>query len=126
MSLAWVAPVGAQLDLLTRWLEPILERPGLAAVPPDRLRVVVCEADSESAPLEFEPFDVLVGPARMTADGVVADVIPLEPFVDLVGNAARPQIVFAHGTGEAALEPIEANASAAVLIERLLVVDLDA
>ena len=41
----WVAPVGAQLQFLVNWLEPILSRPGLTPVPVDELCIELGEAD---------------------------------------------------------------------------------
>ncbi len=130
MSRAWVVPLGGQLDLLARWLQPIVQRPGLVPVPADQLHIVVGTASSQHAP-GLEAFDALVGPVRVGAAGVLADVIPVEPFVDLRGRlgltgAFTPHVVFAHADGTHALEPLEAVASEAVYVDTLTLVDLDA
>ena len=109
----WVAPVGAQLQFLVNWLEPILSRPGLTPVPVDELCIELGEADGIPA---FEPFDALVGPVRADAHGIVADVIPLEAFEAIVPGA-HPLVVFAHG---AEPEPLEFVASEAVIVERVI------
>jgi hypothetical protein len=117
---SWVVPLGGQLDLLALWLEPIVARPGLVPVPPEELHIVVAPAISTEPP-ELEPFDALVGPVRVDANGVVADVIPVEPFVALrarlgAGGDFAPRVVFARADGTRDLEPIEAVASEAVLV----------
>jgi hypothetical protein len=131
----WVAPVGAQLAFLVDWLEPILSRPGLTAVPVDELCIELGEADAVSA---FEPFDALVGPVRAAPEGIVADVIPLEAF-DAIVPGAQPHVVFARRleataakppspgrqTGSpaailGAAEPLEFVASEAVLVEAVI------
>ena len=109
----WVAPVGAQLRFLADWLEPILSRPGLEPVPVDELCIELGEAD-EARP--FEPFDALVGPVRADADGIVADVIPLEPFEAIVPGA-RPRVVFARGEHA---EPLEFVANEAVVVREVV------
>lgn len=130
MSLAWVVPLGGQLDLLSRWLEPIVDRPGLAPVAMEELRIVLCDAGpAHDEHIEFEPFDALVGPVRVDADGVVAGVIPLEPFLalrTLVGadNEYEPRVVFATSDGTHAYDPIEAVASEAVYVRELALVEL--
>jgi hypothetical protein len=108
----WVAPVGAQLAFLVDWLEPILSRPGLTAVPVDELCIELGEADAVPA---FEPFDALVGPVRAAPDGIVADVIPLEAFEAIVPGA-QPHVVFARG----AAEPLEFVASEAVVVDAVI------
>ena len=119
----WVAPVGGQLDLLVRWLEPILERPGLTRVPTASLHVVVGDSALADAP-RFEPFDALVGPVRIESEGVLADVIPVEPFLALrallgaKGDFA-PQVVFARADGSTEYEPLEAIASEAIVVSTL-------
>ena len=105
----WVAPVGEQLRFLADWLEPILTRPGLTPVPIDELCIELGEADAVA---EFEAFDALVGPVRAGTEGIVADVIPLEPFEALVPGA-RPLVVFARGPEP---EPVEFVASEAVVV----------
>jgi hypothetical protein len=109
----WIAPVGAQLELLFNWLEPVLTRPGLTRVPLDELCIDVGEADSVAP---FEPFDALVGPVRAAADGIVADVIPVEAF-DAILPGARPLVVFARGPRQ---EEIEFVASEAVVVSELV------
>jgi hypothetical protein len=108
----WVAPVGAQLQFLVDWLEPILGRPGLTPIPVDELCIDLGEADAVPP---FEPFDALVGPVRAGARGIVADVIPLEAFEAIVAGA-RPQVVFARGTAD----ELEFVASEAVLVDRVV------
>jgi hypothetical protein len=108
----WVAPVGGQLELLVRWLEPVLTRAGLTAVPLEELVIELSEGDA-AAP--FEPFDALVGPVRMEPGGVVADVIPREAFEAVVAGAT-PHVVFAHADGSTQYEPFEFVASEAVLV----------
>jgi hypothetical protein len=112
----WVAPIGDQLRLLVDWLAPIFERPGLTAVPLEELRIELGEADAIGP---FEPFDALVGPVRMEAEGIVADVIPVEAF-DAVVPGATPRVVFARADGSVAYEPFEFVASEAVLISTVV------
>jgi hypothetical protein len=109
----WVAPVGAQLAFLVDWLEPILRRPGLTAIPVDELCIELGEADAVPT---FEPFDALVGPVRADVHGIVADVIPLEAFRAIVPGA-HPHVVFARGE---APEPLEFVASEAVVVETVI------
>ena len=109
MTTFWVAPLGDQLRFLADWLEPVLTRPGLTRVPVEELRIEIGEA--ETVP-EFEPFDALVGPVRADAQGIVADVIPVEAFAALVPGAA-PLVVFARGEQA---EPLEFVASEAVVV----------
>jgi hypothetical protein len=109
----WVAPVGAQLEFLVNWLEPVLSRPGLTPVPLAELCIEVGEADSVGA---FEPFDALVGPVRAAPDGIVADVIPVEAFDEIVPGAT-PVVVFARGPQQ---EEIEFVASEAVVVTELV------
>jgi hypothetical protein len=109
----WVAPVGAQLAFLVDWLEPVLTRPGLTPVPLDELRIEIGEADTVPV---FEPFDALVGPVRADADGIVADVIPVEAF-DAIVPGAQPRVVFAHGTQP---EELEFVASEAVVVTEIV------
>ena len=125
----WVVPLGGQLDLLARWLEPIVDRPGLAPVAPEALHIVVAPAVAPEAPA-FEPFDALVGPVRVDATGVLADVIPVEPFLALRSQLGAeghfaPQVVFAHADGTHELEQLEAVASEAVLVGALALIDAD-
>ena len=124
----WVAPVGEQLRFLATWLEPILSRPGLTPVPVDELCIEIGEADTAA---DFEPFDALIGPVRVEVAGVLADVIPIEPFLELrerlgIPGPFRPHVVFAHADGTQTPEPIEAVASEAVFIETVTLFDLDA
>jgi hypothetical protein len=109
----WIAPVGAQLEFLVDWLQPVLTRPGLTPVPVAELCIEVGEADTVG---EFEPFDALVGPVRAAPEGIVADVIPVEAF-DAVVPGARPLVVFARG---AQPEELEFVASEAVVVTELL------
>jgi hypothetical protein len=122
MSGTLVAPLGGQLDLLVQWLEPILARPGLVREP--AFQIVVGDA---AGPVELEPFDALVGPVQISADGVVAPVIPVEPFLALRARIGAqgdyaPHVVLARADGTHAYEPIEAVASEAVLIDSLILV----
>jgi hypothetical protein len=110
---SWVAPVGAQLRFLADWLEPILTRPGLVPVPVDELCIELGEADEARA---FEPFDALVGPVRADAEGIVAEVIPVEAF-DAIVPGATPRVVFARGTHA---EPLEFVASEAVVVSEVV------
>ena len=109
----WIAPVGAQLEFLVNWLEPVLARPGLTAVPLAELCIEVGEADAIG---EFEPFDALVGPVRAAPDGIVADVIPVEAFAAVVPGA-QPLVVFARGPQPDAIEFV---ASEAVVVTELV------
>ena len=109
----WVAPVGEQLRFLVDWLEPILSRPGLEPVPVEQLCIELGKADAAA---EFEPFDALVGPVRAAADGIVADVIPVEAFEAIVPGA-RPLVVFARGVEP---EPLEFVASEAVIVSTVI------
>ena len=109
----WVAPLGAQLEFLVNWLEPVLTRPGLTPVPLDELCIEVGEADAVAP---FEPFDALVGPVRAAPDGIVADVIPVEAF-DAIVPGAQPVVVFARGPQQ---EEIEFVASEAVVVTELV------
>jgi hypothetical protein len=108
----WIAPVGSQLELLVRWLEPVLSRQGLTPVPPAELCIELGEGDA-AAP--FEPFAALVGPVRIAPEGIVADVIPVESFTAIVPGA-EPKVVFARSDGTAAQEPLEFVASEAVIV----------
>ena len=81
----WVAPLGSQLDLLVQWLEPILARPGLVRQP--AFQIVVGDAAGDAGAIELEPFDALVGPVQISPEGVVAPVIPVEPFLALRDNS---------------------------------------
>jgi hypothetical protein len=109
----WVAPVGEQLRFLSDWLEPVLSRPGLEPVPVEELCIELGEADAIA---QFEPFDALVGPVRAGAEGIVADVIPVEPFEAIVPGA-RPLVVFARGDDP---EPLEFVASEAVIVSAVV------
>jgi hypothetical protein len=109
----WVAPVGAQLHFLAAWLEPVLTRPGLEPVPVDGLCIELGEADAAHG---FEPFDALIGPVRADPEGIVADVIPLEPFEAIVPGA-RPRVVFARGREP---EPLEFVAHEAVVVSEVV------
>jgi len=109
----WVAPVGTQLEFLVDWLEPVLTRPGLAPVPLAELCIDVGEADTIDT---FEPFDALVGPVRAAPEGIVADVIPVEPFAAIVPGAT-PLVVFARGAQQ---EELEFVASEAVVVTELV------
>ena len=109
----WVAPVGEQLRFLADWLEPILSRPGLTPVPLEELCIELGEADAVAA---FEPFDALVGPVRAAPEGIVADVIPVEPFEAIVPGA-RPVVVFARGDNAQELEFV---ASEAVIVSTVV------
>ena len=108
----WVAPVGDQLTFLVDWLEPILSRPGLTPVPVAEL---VIELGEGGEPRAFEPFDALVGPVRADPEGIVADVIPVEPF-DAILPGARPRVVFARG----AADELEFVASEAVVVSSVV------
>jgi hypothetical protein len=112
----WIAPIGDQVRLLVDWLEPVLTRPGLTAVPRDELCIEIGESDA-AAP--FEPFDALVGPVRMAPEGVVADVIPVEAF-DAVVPGATPLVVFARSDGSIEYEPLEFVASEAVIVSAVV------
>ena len=109
----WIAPVGAQLEFLVNWLEPVLSRPGLTPVPVAELCIDVGEAEAVG---EFEPFDALVGPVRAAPEGIVADVIPVEAF-DAAVPGATPVVVFAR---DAHHEEIEFVASEAVVVTALV------
>jgi hypothetical protein len=112
----WIAPIGAQVQLLVDWLEPVLTRPGLTPVPSDELCIDIGESDEAAA---FEPFDALVGPVRMAQTGVVADVIPVEAF-EAVVPGATPLVVFARSDGSVEYEPFEFVASEAVIVSAVV------
>jgi hypothetical protein len=112
----WVAPVGGQLELLVRWLEPVLAREGLDAIPLDQLVIDVGEGDAAAT---FEPFDALVGPVRMEPEGVVADVIPVAAF-EAVVPGATPRVLFARADGSAQYDPFEFVASEAVVVSTVV------
>jgi hypothetical protein len=112
----WVAPIGEQLRLLVGWLDPVLERPGLAPVPLEELCIELGEAETVEP---FEPFDALVGPVRMAREGVVADVIPVEPFDALVPGSI-PRVVFARADGSVDYDPFEFVASEAVVVSSVV------
>jgi hypothetical protein len=123
VSPLWVAPVGDQLELLVSWLQPIVARPGLTAVPLGRLHIALGESDAKAP--AFEPFSALVGPVRFDADGLVADVIPVEPFLELrralkLTGAFTPRVVFAHSEPGCEYEPLEAVASDSVVVTELI------
>jgi hypothetical protein len=125
MTKTWVAPLGGQLDLLAQWLEPILARPGLVREP--AFRIVVGEAAGDAGTIELEPFDALVGPVQISAEGVVAPVIPVEPFLALRAQIGAhgdyaPRVVLARADGTQEYKPIEALASEAVLVNSLILV----
>jgi hypothetical protein len=125
VSATWVAPLGGQLGLLVQWLEPILNRPGLTREA--AFQIVVGQRTSDLDAVEFEPFDALVGPVRFAPEGVVAPVIPVEPFLALraqigAGGDYAPRVVLARADGTREYEQIEAVASEAVLIESLSLV----
>ena len=120
----WIAPLGGPLELLVHWLGPILERPGLTGVPLDELHVELGESSAKAAP-SFEPFSALVGPVRVDRDGVTADVIPIEPFLELRDALALhgdfvPRVVFAHAAPDIELEPLEAIASESVVVSAIV------
>jgi hypothetical protein len=124
VSPRWSVPLDGQLDLLVRWLEPILERPGLTPVPVDELHIALGESDARAAP-SFEAFSALVGPVRFDAEGLVADVIPVEPFLELrdalgLTGDFMPRVVFAHAEAGREYEPVEAVASDAVIVSTLV------
>jgi hypothetical protein len=109
----WIAPVGEQLRFLVDWLEPVLSRPGLTAIPVEELCIELGEAEAANA---FEPFDALVGPVRATPEAIVADVIPVEAFEAIVPGAT-PLVVFARGPEQA---PLEFVASEAVYVTEVV------
>ena len=113
MTQRWVAPLGAQLEFLVDWLEPILTRPGLTPVPVEELCIELGEGD---APSPFEPFDALVGPVRAAPEGIVADVIPVERFVAILPGA-QPIVVFARG---AQPDELEFVANEAVVVSEVV------
>lgn len=124
MSPLWIAPIGGQLDLLVRWLEPILAQPGLHPVPHGELHIALGESAVQSAPA-FEPFSALVGPVRVEAEGVVADVIPVEPFLELrdalkLTGSFTPRVVFARGEPGRSYEALDALASDSVVVSTLV------
>jgi hypothetical protein len=127
LTRAWVVPLGGQLDLLVRWLEPILDRPGLTRE--SVLRIVVAQVGEDAGELELDPFDALVGPVRIAEEGIVADVIPVEPFLELrrragATGAFTPRVVLARADGSRTYDPIEAVASEGIYVDAVELVDL--
>jgi hypothetical protein len=64
---------------------------------------------------------------QFAAEGVVAEVIPAEPFLALRARIGAhgdyaPRVVFARADGTREYEPIEAVASEAVLVDSLILV----
>jgi hypothetical protein len=108
----WVAPVGDQLGFLVDWLEPILSHDGLERVPVEELAIELGEADAAN---DFEPFDALIGPLRAAPEGIVAGVVPVEPFEAIVPGA-KPFVLFARGTHP----ELEFVASEAVLVTHVV------
>ena len=129
----WFVTLDGQLDFLATWLEPILDRPYLSAVPPEWLHLTLGAGDDTDAVrarcAELEPVDALVGPVRVVEEGVAAEVQPaaaLQALFEAIGGTGElwPHVTFAYARSEAEMEQLEVNASDAILVSALTLVGL--
>lgn len=132
---AWLVTFDGQLDFLAAWLAPIVDRPYLSPVPPEWLHLILHAADTDDIAAVRErcaalaPVDALVGPVRVVEQGVAADMEPeddLRALFEAVGGAGSfwPHVSFAYARDEADMDELEVNASDAVLIRDVKLVDL--
>jgi len=129
----WFVTFDGQLDFLRTWLEPILERPYLSPVPHEWLHLTLGDGDEVAVVRErcaaLSPVDALVGPVRVVDEGVTAGVEPAEELralFEAIGGAGEfwPHVTFAYAREDAEMDQLEVNASDAVLIPALSLVDL--
>jgi hypothetical protein len=129
----WYVTFQGQLDFLRCWLEPILERPYLAPVPAQWLHMTIGEGGDldlvRERCREIQPVDALVGPARVVDEGVTADVHPQEEVEALyraVGGDGEfwPHVTFAYARADVEMDELEVNASDAVYISAISLVDV--
>jgi hypothetical protein len=129
----WYVTFDGQLDFLRCWLEPILDRPYLAPVPPAWLHMTLGEgddADTVRARCDgLHAVDALVGPARVVDEGIVGDVQPreeLDALFGAIGGSGEfwPHVTFAYSCEETEMDELEVNASDAVYISALSLVDV--
>jgi hypothetical protein len=128
----WLATFDHQLDFLAAWLEPIVDRPYLSRVPPEWLHLTLAEATDDGARerlASVPAVDALVGPVRIVDEGMVAGMEPedeLRALYEAAGGKGSfwPHVSFAYARDEAEVEQLEVNASDAVLIDAVSLVDL--
>ena len=129
----WYVTFDGQLDFLRCWLEPILDRPYLSPVPPEWLHMTLGEGDDVDTVRErckeLQPVDALIGPARVVDEGIAGEVQPREEIVALhraagAGGEFWPHVSFAYAREETEMDELEVNASDAVYISALSLVDL--
>jgi hypothetical protein len=131
----WYVTFDGQLDFLRTWLEPILDRPYLSPVPQEWLHMTLSDSDDADVETvrerckELQPIDALVGPARVMDEGVVGGVLPheeVEPLFAAVGvrGDVWPHVSFAYAREQADMEELEVNASDAVYISAISLVDV--
>jgi len=129
----WYVTFDGQLDFLRSWLEPILERPYLSPVPQEWLHMTLGEGDDAETVRErckdLQPVDALVGPARVVDEGIAGTVQPHEEIDALyraIGGSGEfwPHVSFAYSRDEVEMEDLEVNASDAVYIPAISLVDV--
>jgi hypothetical protein len=129
----WYVTFDGQLDFLRCWLEPILDRPYLSPVPREWLHMTLGEGDDADTVRErtggLQPVDALIGPARVVDEGVTGDVHPREEIQALytaIGGSGElcPHVTFAYSREETEMDELEVNASDAVYISALSLVDV--
>jgi hypothetical protein len=129
----WYVTFDGQLDFLRTWLEPILDRPYLSPVPHEWLHMTVGEGDGAAVVRDrcagIGPIDALVGPARVVDEGVTAGVEPVEELralYEAIGGSGEfwPHVTFAYARDDVEMDDLEVNASDAVFIPALSLVEL--
>jgi hypothetical protein len=129
----WLVSFEGQLNFLATWLEPILDRPYLSAVPQEWLQLTLGAGDDvgvvRARCAELPCVDALVGPVRVVDDGVSADVLPAEELralFEAAGGSGEfwPHVTFAYAREEAEMDELEVNAADAVLIDAISLVEL--
>jgi len=129
----WYVTFDGQLDFLRCWLEPIVLRPHLSPVPQEWLHMTLGEGDDPAAVREraggLAPVDALVGPVRVVEEGLAGEVQPREEIEALhraIGGSGElwPHVSFAYAREETDMDELEVNASDAVYISALSLVDV--
>jgi hypothetical protein len=129
----WYVTFDGQLDFLRCWLEPILDRPYLSPVPQEWLHMTLGEGDDavtvRERCKELQPVDALVGPARVHDDGIVGTVQPhdeIDALYRAIGGRGDfwPHVSFAYARDDVEMDELEVNASDAVYIPALSLVDV--
>ena len=129
----WYVAFDGQLDFLRCWLEPILDRPYLSPVPPEWLHMTLGEGDDAETvrerSKELQPVDALVGPARVVDEGVAGALHPhdeIDALYRAIGGTGefQPHVTFAYSRDDVEMEQLEVNASDAVYISALSLVDV--